>query len=280
MDLGSRLQLTLLLLVQYNVWSSADQPVVPANAHLLSLEDFGLVSNMNQEGYPSDCYEIYQTSGGSSKDGLYVIQPMKVPIIVFCDMQGGGWTVIQHITANTTIDFDRTWHDYKQGFGSVKGDHWLGNEYMYQLTNKGGNYKLGIKLVDMDAEVKQGEYEPFQIENEEAQYKIRLGLYEGTAADALTQDTEAYLHDNQKFTTKDRDNDNYFENCAKLEYNGVAGGGWWYDACAGANLNRKNVIYWQKDCNKDHPCKYAWMMVKPTESGKQMRENSCQRDEL
>uniref|UniRef100_A0A8C8D1Z0 Fibrinogen C-terminal domain-containing protein n=1 Tax=Oncorhynchus tshawytscha TaxID=74940 RepID=A0A8C8D1Z0_ONCTS len=83
-----------------------------------------------------------------------------------------------------------------------------------------------------------------------------------------------------KFTTMDRDNDNYFQNCAELKFWGVAGGGWRYDACAGANLNRRNVIYWQKDCNKEHPCKYAWMMVKPSDTVMVVRTGDCTKDEL
>lgn len=225
--------------------------------------------------YPRDCFEILQHSKGNSRDGPYIIQPKEEPIVVFCNMQDGGWTVIQHITANSTVDFDRTWQDYKYGFGSVLENHWLGNEYMHQLTGSSVQYILGVKLVNLNAEVKWGQYEPFLIEGEESQYRIRVGLYKGNATDALTLDTEAYLHDNQKFTTKDRDNDNYFMNCAKLELNGIPGGGWWYDACAGANLNRKNVIYWQKDCNKQRPCKFAWMMIKPIEHHQSYPTKAC-----
>ncbi|KAJ6667263.1 hypothetical protein lerEdw1_017241 [Lerista edwardsae] len=206
--------------------------------------------------YPRDCHEIFKQSEENSEDGIYVIQPAKEPIGVYCNMQDGGWTVIQHITANSTVDFDRIWQDYKHGFGSLIDNYWLGNEYMHQLTSSPIPYILRVKLVDLNAEIKWGQYEPFRIEGEASQYRIRLGLYKGNAADALSQDTEAYLHDNQKFTTKDQDNDNYFQNCAKLEYNGIPGGGWWYDACAGANLNRRNVIYWQKDCNKEHQCNH------------------------
>ncbi|XP_008101522.1 fibrinogen-like protein 1-like protein [Anolis carolinensis] len=255
----------LLLLFQCGPLTNAEKALELANSHLLPTGGHRKLINVHAEGYPRDCSEIFKQSEENSKDGLYVIQPAKEPIAVYCNMQDGGWTVIQHITANSTVDFDRTWQDYKYGFGSIDDNYWLGNEYMHQLTSSPTPYTLRIKLVDLNAEIKWGEYEPFHIESESSQYRIRLGLYRGSAIDALCQDTEAYLHDNQKFTTKDRDNDNYFQNCAKLEYNGIAGGGWWYDACAGANLNRKNVIYWQQDCNKTHMCKYAWMMVRPVD---------------
>ncbi|XP_006132742.2 fibrinogen-like protein 1-like protein [Pelodiscus sinensis] len=281
MNLRSSVGFILLLLFKCAVWTSSEETVVLANAHLLPPGGYQRLSNINEKEYPRDCYEIFQHSERSAKDGLYVIQPMKEPIVTYCNMQDGGWTVIQHITANSTVDFDRLWQDYKYGFGSVHDNYWLGNEYVYQLTNTARPYILRVKLVDLNAEIKWGEYEPFKIEDEESQYRIRLGLYKGNAADALTQDTEAYLHDNQKFTTKDRDNDNYFQNCAKIEYNGIPGGGWWYDSCAGANLNRRNVIYWQKDCTKEHLCKFAWMMVKPIDPEQcPTKACPCQKDEL
>ncbi|XP_009947616.1 PREDICTED: fibrinogen-like protein A, partial [Leptosomus discolor] len=146
--------------------------------------------------YPRDCFEIFQSSKGSSRDGLYIIQPKEDPIVVSCNMQDGGWTVIQHITVNSTVDFDRTWQDYKYGFGSVDDNHWLGNKYMHRLTSSSVQYILGVKLVNLNTEIKWGQYEPLLIEDEESQYRIRVGLYKGNATDALTLDTEAYLHDN------------------------------------------------------------------------------------
>ncbi|KAF7201981.1 fibrinogen-like protein 1-like protein [Nothobranchius furzeri] len=250
------------------------------NLHLLLPEDHNTVLNSGMKVVPRDCYEMLMASSGQARDGVYLIRPHHTPIVTYCAMQEGGWTVLQHITVNSSVNFDRTWDEYKSGFGDVTGDHWLGNEYLHQLTRGPAHYKLGVKLVDQDAATKLGEYDPFLVEDESAAYRLRLGLFQGTAQDALTLDTENYLHDNQKFTTKDRDNDNYFQNCAKLEFQGVAGGGWWYDACAGANLNRRNVIYWNKDCNKEQLCKYAWMMVRPSDTVKVIYSGDGKRDEL
>ncbi|XP_014031430.1 fibrinogen-like protein 1-like protein [Salmo salar] len=254
--------------------------LVAENTHLLTSEEHKMVLNQGMKEYPRDCYEMLMGSGSPARDGVYLIQPGDYPILAYCAMQDGGWTVVQHITVNSSVDFDRTWVEYKQGFGVLNGDHWLGNEHLHHLTRGPGRYKLGVKLVDKDAVAKIGEYDPFMVEDERSGFRLRLGLFQGSALDALTQDTENYLHDNQRFTTKDRDNDNYFQNCAKLEFQGVAGGGWWYDACAGANLNRRNVIYWQKDCNKEHLCKYAWMMVKPSDTVKVVHTGNCKKDEL
>ncbi|XP_017558777.1 fibrinogen-like protein 1-like protein [Pygocentrus nattereri] len=276
-QLGGRMLAFLSLLI--STGALAVQPHAK-NIHLLSPEEQKFILNLGHKEIPRDCHDLWESSGAQARDGVYLIKPADTLIVAYCAMQEGGWTVIQHITVNSSVDFDRSWEEYKLGFGSLTDNHWLGNDYIHQLTSGPGRYKLGIKLVDKDAKTKTGEYDPVLVEDENAQYRLRLGLYQGTAVDALTMDPENYLHDNQRFTTKDRDNDNYFQNCAKLEFQGVAGGGWWYDACAGANLNRRNVIYWQKDCNKEHLCKYTWMMVKPSDMVKVIRPADCQRDEL
>ncbi|KAK3777354.1 hypothetical protein RRG08_012019 [Elysia crispata] len=55
---------------------------------------------------------------------------------VLCEIQtdGGGWTVIQRRAAGD-VDFYRNWTAYREGFGSLTGDFWLGNEATYNLTD-------------------------------------------------------------------------------------------------------------------------------------------------
>nr|XP_009667125.1 PREDICTED: angiopoietin-2-like [Struthio camelus australis]XP_009667126.1 PREDICTED: angiopoietin-2-like [Struthio camelus australis] len=154
MLLKSSVGFIVLLLSHCTVSVSSKEAVILANAHLLPPGGYERLANINDRDYPRDCFEIFQRSPGNSKDGLHVIQPKEDPIVVYCNMLDGGWTVIQHITANSTVDFDRTWQDYKYGFGSVLDNYWLGNEYMHQLTSSSTQYILGVKLVDLNAEIK------------------------------------------------------------------------------------------------------------------------------
>ena len=59
--------------------------------------------------------------------------------------------------------------------------------------------------------------------------------YSGTAGDSLTSEDfgGTRVHNNQPFTTRDRDNDNDGGgNCAQRHT-----GAWWYNACHLSNLN-------------------------------------------
>ncbi|GBM28056.1 Ficolin-1, partial [Araneus ventricosus] len=46
-------------------------------------------------------------------------------------------------------------------------------------------------------------------------------------------DSMTVSHNNQKFTTKDQDNDNHADGNCALSYKGA----WWYGACHASNLN-------------------------------------------
>lgn len=206
--------------------------------------------------YMRDCDEMFQA--GHNESGLYILRPEKTrKLVVYCHMDGcNGWTVIQKNTLDTEITWSETWTTYKYGFGNLEADHWLGNEYISFITQQKW-YKVRIALTDANDHHRYAEYDSFVLRNETDGYRVILGKYEGNAGDPLTSSQTKNMHDNMRFSAKDKDNDrSTIENCADIH-----GGGWWYDSCYNAQLNHKGGLYWSTLC--DGNCKKSVIMVKP-----------------
>ncbi|XP_013388271.1 techylectin-5B-like [Lingula anatina] len=172
-----------------------------------------------------DCAELYQD--GAKVSGVYTITPSNgTSFGVYCDMEtdGGGWTVFQR-RMDGTVNFFRGWEAYKHGFGNLNTEFWLGNEYLYQMTNA-RRYELRVDMEDVAGNKAYAQYDYFAIGSEKENYKLVVGVYKGTAGDSLSS------HNGYAFTTKDKDNDKYSSNCA-VRYKGA----WWYKACHASNLN-------------------------------------------
>ena len=146
---------------------------------------------------------------------------------VYCDMRtdGGGWTVFQR-RQDGSVDFYRGWNDYKSGFGQLTAEFWLGNDKIHRLTAARPS-SLRVELVDWNGVRVYAKNGKFNIGDEQAKYRLKVGSYSGTAADSLTRH-----HNNMAFSTKDRDNDNDGSSCAVK-----CTGAWWYNNCQHSNLN-------------------------------------------
>ncbi|CAG09163.1 unnamed protein product [Tetraodon nigroviridis] len=111
---------------------------------------------------PIDCASIYYN--GVRRSGLYTIVPSlaAMPLEVYCDMDtdGGGWTVIQR-RVDGSVSFDRNWRDYRDGFGDLHSEFWLGNEHIHELSAQ-GEYSLRIHLEDWSNKHKHALYQRFR----------------------------------------------------------------------------------------------------------------------
>ncbi|XP_071836044.1 ficolin-1-like [Apostichopus japonicus] len=137
---------------------------------------------------------------------------------------GGGWTVFQR-RVDALQDFYLYWDDYKIGFGNQSRNFWLGNEKIHSLTNQ-RQYELRIDFVDKDGDPYYAKYDFFRISDENDNFRLDVGNYsDGDAGDSLTD------HDDQPFTTRDNDNDDYDYSDYSSEKNNLArrdDGAWWY----------------------------------------------------
>jgi len=137
--------------------------------------------------------------------------------------------------------FNRSWAEFKVGFNDTRGNYWLGNDLLSQVTHNGG-YKLRFDLQLRNGTWLCAEYSSFAVFSEEYNYKLLVSGYSGNAGDAFS------YHNNTIFSTYDRDNDPwtnsaYNNNCAVLN-----GGGFWYKACSRCSINvvrgRGNNFRW------------------------------------
>ncbi|XP_004696540.1 fibrinogen-like protein 1 [Echinops telfairi] len=187
----------------------------------------------------ADCSEVF--NDGYKRSGFYKIKPQESAeeFSAYCDMSdGGGWTVIQRRSGGSE-NFNRDWNDYKNGFGDFvkkNGEYWLGNKNLHLLTTQ-GDYTLKVDLADFEENSRYAQYKNFKIADEKNSYELNIGEYSGTAGDSLAADFHPEVqwwasHQRMKFSTWDKDNDNYEGNCAEEEESG-----WWFNRCHSANLN-------------------------------------------
>ena len=102
---------------------------------------------------------------------------------VYCDQTtaGGGWTVLQK-RLDGSVDFYRGWDEYKNGFGDLNGEFWLGLDKIHRLTKQTQN-KLRVDLEDFEGNTAYAEYDNFVVADEASDYTLsQLGKYSGNCA--------------------------------------------------------------------------------------------------
>ncbi|GFV36747.1 techylectin-5A [Trichonephila clavipes] len=191
---------------------------------------------------PVDCSEVLEN--GNNRSGVYTIYPRNrltagKSLPIYCDMETdeGGWTVIQRRgDYREQQDFYQNWTSYKNGFGNITRDFWLGNDNIYALSNQKA-YQVRFDLQDVKGKHRYAVFKSFWIDDERAGYTLHISNYSGNAGNSMQ------YHDGYRFSTKDRNNNK----CARM-----LKGGWWYLDWAHTNLNGRyspgvnsvNNIHW------------------------------------
>ncbi|XP_013419011.2 angiopoietin-related protein 2-like [Lingula anatina] len=173
-------------------------------------------------------------------DGVHWIYShgMKRAVQVYCEQ---GWTVLMRRTSDE-LNFTREWTEFRNGFGDVAGDHWLGLEAFHHLTNQ-GNYSLMTEVRDVLTDTYFSHVlVNFTVEPEETHYTLgHFPQGEGNLSNG-----EPWLSiQGMKFSTYESDNDlinNH--NCAESY-----AGGWWYNSCSEVSLTGKySTVYVAENC--------------------------------
>ncbi|XP_006866777.1 PREDICTED: angiopoietin-2 isoform X3 [Chrysochloris asiatica] len=213
-----------------------------------------------------DCAEAFKS--GLTTNGIYTLTfPNSTEEIkAYCDMEssGGGWTIIQR-REDGSVDFQKTWKEYKAGFGNPSGEYWLGNEFVSQVTNQ-KHYVLKIYLKDWEGNEAHSLYDHFYLSSEELNYRIHLKGLTGTAGKI-----SSISQPGNDFSTKDADNDKCICKCSQM-----LTGGWWFDACGPSNLNgmyypqkqntnKFNGIKWYYWKGSGYSLKATTMMIRPAD---------------
>ena len=190
-------------------------------------------SSSRSEGGPRAARDCSDLPTGS-KSGIYLLQPgldrSLPPVPAFCDQEtdGGGWTVFQRrADIHPRLDFFLDWAAYRAGFGELDMEFWWGLEHLFVTTSlRDRRYELRVDLEDFEGGRRHAVYQGFRVGPEQDGYRLQAANYSGTAGDSLSE------HVGMRFSTRDRDQDDYHINCANTRM-----GAWWYNRCYHSNLN-------------------------------------------
>uniref|UniRef100_A0A8W7Q222 Fibrinogen C-terminal domain-containing protein n=2 Tax=Anopheles coluzzii TaxID=1518534 RepID=A0A8W7Q222_ANOCL len=148
---------------------------------------------------------------------------------------GSNWTVFQR-RFDGTVDFNRNWTDYKNGFGNLWGEHWLGLEKLKKILDT-ERHELLIVMEDFEGVTAFAKYDNFMIGNASEKYRLKsLGLHTGIVGDSFSSQL------NCNFTTFDQDATTL---CAATFKSGG-----WHSNCYQSNLNGIYMKGGKQDSNK------------------------------
>ncbi|ETN64725.1 hypothetical protein AND_003523 [Anopheles darlingi] len=176
-----------------------NQENINAVLHKLDKDIGSVLHNQYRIPYATSCKGVPSNVSGTY---LLRIKSASEPFEVYCEQNAfdGGWIVMQ-FRFDGSLDFYRGWNEFRDGFGDLRKEFWLGLEKVHQIT-RGRKHELIVELKDFSRAYVYARYDAFEIGSESERYKLKdIGKYNGTAGDEMIN----YM--GMKFSTKDRDND-------------------------------------------------------------------------
>ena len=101
----------------------------------------------------SNFFTFGKNAAGQLPSGVYLVKSFCGKCInaqAYCDTSngGGGWLVVQR-RQDGSVNFNRTWLEYENGFGKLTGEFWYGLKALHCLTDQGGwEMRMDIKLAN------------------------------------------------------------------------------------------------------------------------------------
>jgi len=219
----------------------------------------------------SDCKDIQQRGYYSS--GIYNILKADESeyYAITCDMDllGGGWTIIQRRVDDSVL-FNRTWQEYKRGFGEINGNFWYGLENIHDLTWSTRSMVL-FELESVTGEKYHPAHDEFKVNTESNKYQLTVGSYVYFGIEHTLNFQNGIsgfeYHNGYNFSTFDNPSAVNGRICP----NEFGNSGWWYRTCSKVMLNghyghnSDSGIVWNTITfrnQKQISLKYSKMMVR------------------
>ncbi|CAH1785550.1 unnamed protein product, partial [Owenia fusiformis] len=93
-----------------------------------------------------------------------------------------GWLILAH-RFDGSVDFNLDWAAYKQGFGDIMKEHFIGMDSIVSVLQQ-KRYKARFELTTWENETRYAEYKTFNINDENDKYRLNIDGYSGTAGDS------------------------------------------------------------------------------------------------
>ncbi|CAD5205369.1 unnamed protein product [Bursaphelenchus okinawaensis] len=198
-------------------------------------------------GFCADSYRNcrdYQEAGDKETGSIrpIAIDHKKYEVICDQDTYEGGWTIIQQRVDGTEPFWNRTWKEYKHGFGTLdmSSSFYAGNDLIHDLSTQYDGYvTLRIELYgdqkprSLHANDFYFQHYNFSIESEEEFYKMKIWLdWAVIVGNASSGWYDITYSNNVPFSTLDR----IYDPNPNCEYT-FKMGGWWTHYCGVASLN-------------------------------------------